>query len=72
MAKHLVAEKLGPSFGQGGDFTVVVEHPHGSVEAFEEEPKRTEFKVWSVILSSWSEVPALNLGSTNLGLDGTA
>eukprot|EP00435_Cladocopium_sp_Y103_P015110 s1278_g3.t1 len=58
MAKHLVAEKLGPTFGQGGDFTVVVEeHPHAeSVEDSDAEPTRTEFKVWSLILSSWSEV----------------
>ena len=31
MAKHLVAEKLGPTFGQGGDFTVVVEERQGAM-----------------------------------------
>eukprot|EP00435_Cladocopium_sp_Y103_P031158 s1278_g7.t2 len=58
MAKHLVAEKLGPTFGQGGDFTVVVEerHAEGVEGDTSAEPKRTEFKVWSVILSAWSEV----------------
>ncbi|CAL1155966.1 unnamed protein product [Cladocopium goreaui] len=55
MAKHLVAEKLGPTFGQGGDFTVVVEERQGEGDT-SAEPKRTEFKVWSVILSAWSEV----------------
>eukprot|EP00913_Durusdinium_trenchii_P005510 g5134.t1 len=46
--KELVAEKLAFSFGQGGDFTVAVTEVSSS--------QRTEFKVWAVILSSWSEV----------------
>ena len=32
-------------------------HHLQGVEDCAEEPKRTEFKVWSVILSSWSDVP---------------
>eukprot|EP00435_Cladocopium_sp_Y103_P018121 s4303_g4.t1 len=75
LAKQLVGQKLGPSFGQGGDFTVLVEEAvpavpgdvnsngaagDGTVEGGENSgsaaQKRTEFKVWSVILSSWSEV----------------
>ena len=33
------------------------------VEDSEEAPKRTEFKVWSVILSCWSEVLVSNVGA---------
>lgn len=40
-------------FGQGGDFTVVVEEP---AESSAVEAKRTEFKVWSPLLTSWSAV----------------
>ena len=36
MAKHLVAEKLGPTFGQGGDVTVVVEERQGAMALWRE------------------------------------
>ncbi|CAK9101114.1 BTB/POZ domain-containing protein 1 (Hepatitis C virus NS5A-transactivated protein 8) (HCV NS5A-transactivated protein 8), partial [Durusdinium trenchii] len=45
-----VAEKLAFSFNKSGDFTVVVLEGDSSGEKV-----RTEFKVWSVIMSSWSE-----------------
>eukprot|EP00913_Durusdinium_trenchii_P025962 g24359.t1 len=48
--KECVAEKLAFSFNKSGDFTVVVLEGDSSGEKV-----RTEFKVWSVIMSSWSE-----------------
>eukprot|EP00434_Breviolum_minutum_P021765 symbB.v1.2.019212.t1/scaffold1563.1/size111508/5 len=52
MSQKLVAQKLAPVFGKDGDFTVVVE----DTSEDDAEVTRTEFKVWSVILCSWSVV----------------
>jgi len=50
--KARTADVLSECFGEGGNFTVVVEErrgPDGEVE-------RTQFKVWSVLLTKWSKV----------------
>eukprot|EP00913_Durusdinium_trenchii_P005509 g5133.t1 len=65
--KEWVADMLSASFGQSGDFTVVVTSEDGTTGKEESDggdderkddggAQRTEFKVWSVILSSWSDV----------------
>eukprot|EP00439_Symbiodinium_sp_Y106_P052475 s722_g7.t1 len=54
--KAFAADVLGGCFGQGGDFTVVVEERVAGKSGQDAEVVRTEFKVWSVLLSQWSKV----------------
>ncbi|CAE7669776.1 bath-40, partial [Symbiodinium pilosum] len=53
--KAFAADVFGGCFGQGGDFTVVVEERAASNQDTAE-VVRTEFKVWSVLMCQWSKV----------------
>ena len=55
--KASAADVLRECFGQGGDFTITVEESAGE-EAGEDGAiiSRSEFRVWSVLLTKWSKV----------------
>ena len=56
----------GACFGKEGNFTVIVEESLGDAsDDVEVEDKRTEFKVWSVLLTQWSPVFEKMIGSDN-------
>ncbi|CAE7271786.1 bath-40 [Symbiodinium sp. CCMP2456] len=63
--KAFAADVLGGCFGQGGDFAVVVEERVAGKSGQDAEVVRTEFKVWSVLLSQWSRVFHTMITSTS-------
>ncbi|CAE7598512.1 bath-42 [Symbiodinium natans] len=63
--KGHVANVLSACFGHG-DFTVTVLHPGGCNDGSDSaEVKRTEFRVWSVLLSKWSPIFDKMISSPN-------
>eukprot|EP00439_Symbiodinium_sp_Y106_P028961 s5360_g3.t1 len=58
----------GACFGKEGNFTVIVEESlRDTSDDVEVEDKRTEFKVWSFLLTQWSPVFEKMIGSVAKG-----